>query len=262
MGILKRGIDVSYAQGKIDWGAVAASGVEFAIIRAGYGRFDYGVDSRLEDNIKGCKDSGIPFGFYHYSYAQSAEQAAEEASAFLDRIKGHTPEYPVWLDFEERVQTLLPMEKQLDIIDGFLAPMEAAGYYAGLYSYRAQLEGLLAADPERLARYDVWSAQWAAKDGYSGAHGMWQYSSSGTVAGINGPVDMNGAYLDYPAIIKAAGKNGFPVPEEAGTPSQPEAPAEAPAETSPDAGESLSLSAQRDRLADKLRRIGEIISEL
>lgn len=130
--------------------------------------------------------------------------------------------------------------------------MEAAGYCAGLYSCRSRLELLRSAFPDRMAGYDVWNAQWSDRDSYSGAHGMWQYSASGTVGGINGPVGMDAAYLDYPALIRSAGKNGFARPDAG--------PGGAEAAPGVD-GELRRVTASRSRLADRLRRIKEITDE-
>ena len=257
--ILKRGIDVSYAQGAIDWAKVRAAGTGFAIIRAGYGSMDYGEDKRFAENAAGCAAAGIPFGLYHYSYARSADSARDEAAAFLARIKGLRPEYPLWLDFEERIQTRLPPSAQMDVIEAFLSAVEEAGYYAGLYSCRDVIDALAAACPARLAKYDLWAAGWGGKDGCTRAHGMWQYSASGEVAGINGPVDLDAAYCDYPALIRAAGKNGLS--QAAAAPSSGGGVDPASGESAAAQPETASIAAERDRLADKLARISGIIAE-
>lgn len=82
--ILVKGIDVSYAQGNINWSHVKADGIKFALIRAGYGRELSQKDSQFENNYAGCKSNGIPCGAYWYSYAKSAEEAKQEAKTFAD----------------------------------------------------------------------------------------------------------------------------------------------------------------------------------
>ncbi len=94
-----QGIDVSYAQGNIDWAKVKASGVAFAMIRACYGWDDDSqIDRYFRANVQGCEAVGLPYGLYHYSYAQTPEDAQKEAKFFLRVIDGCRPEYPVAFD--------------------------------------------------------------------------------------------------------------------------------------------------------------------
>ena len=100
---LKTGIDVSKHNGVIDWEAVKASGkVEFAILRAGYGKLVSQKDVQFERNYSECKRLGIPVGVYWYSYAITPAEATAEALTFLKIIDGKQFEYPVWFDIEER----------------------------------------------------------------------------------------------------------------------------------------------------------------
>jgi GH25 family lysozyme M1 (1,4-beta-N-acetylmuramidase) len=98
---MKKGIDVSFAQGKVDWTKVKA---DFAIIRAGYGREVSQEDSQFKNNYAGCKSNDIPCGVYWFSYAESAEDAKREAKACMEVIKGKQFEYPVFFDLEEGFQ--------------------------------------------------------------------------------------------------------------------------------------------------------------
>lgn len=214
---MDKGVDVSKYQGVIDWAKVKADGVAFAIIRACYGwDNDRQIDEQLAANVAGCEAQAIPYGFYHYSYAESAQDAQKEAR-FLQRvIQGYKPSYPVYFDFENAFQLNYTPEKQLTIIEAFLQEMEAAGYFAGLYMSAYPLERLYSYAPDRISRHAVWVAHYtsAAKPSYSGEYGIWQYSSTGTVAGIIGKVDMNRGYTDYPSIIKSAGLNGWTSSQE------------------------------------------------
>ncbi len=83
-----KGIDVSKHQGKIDWQKVKSAGIQFAMLRAGYGRYANQKDEQFEANYTGAKAVGIPVGAYHYSYAKTVEQAKAEAQTFLAWIKG------------------------------------------------------------------------------------------------------------------------------------------------------------------------------
>lgn len=213
-----RGIDVSHHNGTIDWAKVKASGnVDFAIIRSGYGWTDGDIESqrdkRFWENVKGCEANGIPYGIYHYSYCTDPNNAHKEAEYFLKLIKGTKPSYPVWFDIEDESHTKLSKADLTKITDTFCSVVEKAGYYVGVYSYKAFLEQKL--DMISIGKYDVWVAHInTAKTNYGGNYGMWQYSWKGSVAGIEGDVDLNIAYRDYPAIIKEHGLNGF---EEAET---------------------------------------------
>ena len=209
---MKKGIDVSEWQGTIDWEAVRASGVDFAILRAGYGRLASQKDKTFDANYFGCKAAKVPCGAYWYSYATSEDEARQEATTCLDILKYDQFEYPIYYDVEEQRTLALGKEKVSAIIKAFCDVLEKAGYFVGLYMSAYPLGNLVS--EEVRSRYAVWVAHYGVtKPCYSGAYGIWQKSSTGTVPGISGNVDLNEAYEDYPAIIKAAGKNGFSKPE-------------------------------------------------
>lgn len=199
-----KGIDVSKHNGTIDWAKVKAAGVQFAMLRAGYGRYDNQKDEQFEANYKGATAAGIPVGAYHYSYATTAEQAKQEAEVFLGWIKGKNLTYPVAFDIEDKKQANLGVSVISDIIRAFCETVEAAGYYVVVYANKDWLTNRIDADCK--SRYDIWLAQWTSKPTYTGSYGMWQYTSDGAVDGIAGRVDMNIAYKDYPSVI--AGMDG------------------------------------------------------
>lgn len=203
---MQNGIDVSKYQGKVDWQKVKNAGVQFAMLRAGFGRFPSQKDECFEENYKNATAAGVPVGAYHYSYAKSAADAKEEARVFLSWIEGKQFSYPVAYDIEEKAQADLGKAAVSDIIRAFCEAVEAAGCYVCIYANKFFLDNYVDEDCKK--RYDVWVAQWAAKNTYDGNYGMWQYSSSGTVDGIDGRVDLDYAYKDYPAIMKANGLNG------------------------------------------------------
>lgn len=205
-----KGIDVSSHQGRIDWDRVKAAGIEFAIIRAGYGN-NY-IDTQFRRNISECNRLGIPCGAYWFSYALNVDQARREARQIIAAVKPYVLEYPVCFDLE---YDTIRYAKQQGVAIGktqatahaeaFLAEVEAAGYYAMNYANRDYLINMF--NMAKLRRYDLWYAFWAAtKDRDCG---IWQYSSRGRVTGISGNVDMNIAHKDYPAIMRQAGLNGF-----------------------------------------------------
>ena len=213
-----KGIDVSYCQNEVDWDTAKASGlVDFAILQAGYGRETSQVDTQFERNYAACKRLGIPCGAYWFSYAMSADEAKREAQVFLQTIKGKSFEYPVYMDLELAKQFALGKAACSAIVDAFLSVLEQSGYYAGLYCSTYYLDNYLSDSIK--SRYTVWCAQYASKCTYQNPYGIWQYNVAGneeydiigqkSIPGIVGECDMDYCYTDYPAIIKAAGLNGF-----------------------------------------------------
>lgn len=202
---MKKGIDVSTFQGYIDWQRVKNDGVKFAMLRGGYGRS--GLDERFEQNYKNASAVKLPVGVYHYSYATTVEKAKQEARFCLSYLKGKKFQYPVAFDVEDKTQLSLSKKLLTDIVYTFCNEVEKKGYYVCIYSSKSFLTDRL--DMNRLSRFDVWVAQWNSTCTYDGNYGMWQYSDCGKVSGINGNVDLDKAYKDYPSIIKTEGLNGY-----------------------------------------------------
>ena len=200
-----KGIDVSYAQGMIDWEKVKASGlVDFAILRAGYGKEYSQIDDQFERNYNECKRLGIPCGAYWYSYATTAAEAEQEAEVCLSVLKGKQFEYPVAFDIEET--RCFPQADTL--CAAFCGALEKTGYYTAIYTFKSALEQYF--DSGTKSRYDVFlSHVGVSKTDYAGTYGLWQYSWTGCIPGISGDVDLDYAYKDYPTIIQQAGLNGF-----------------------------------------------------
>ena len=212
---LLKGIDVSYAQGVIDWEKVKASGqVNFAILQAGYGKETSQVDKQFERNYSECKRLGIPVGAYWYSYATTAAEAEQEAKVCLQTIRGKQFEYPVAFDIEE--ERSLPQANAL--CQAFCSALEAAGYYVAIYTFKSALENNISAAVKN--RYDIFLSHVGVQQtDYAGSYGLWQYSWKGCISGISEDVDLDYAYKDYPAMIQNAGLNGF---TKATQPTEPE----------------------------------------
>ena len=202
------GIDVSYCQQKIDWEKVKASGkVSFALIRAGFGKvLKNQVDDYFEENYAGCQKNGILCGAFWYSYATSAAEAQQEANVCLQVLHGKQFAYPIYFDLEEKKQFALGKQVCSEMVEAFCSTLEQAGYYAGLYCSTFYLENYVTESVRN--RYTVWCADYSSECGYSGDYGIWQ-KGCGTISGINGDVDLDECYIDYPTIIKNAGLNGF-----------------------------------------------------
>ncbi|KAK8835314.1 hypothetical protein M9Y10_013519 [Tritrichomonas musculus] len=204
----KKGIDASKWQGEIDFQKVKNNGVEFVIIREGYGKKSpTQIDKKFKVNYEMAKSVGLPVGVYHYSYADSVSDAKLEAQFCLENIQGMKLEYPVVIDIEDKEILKLNNRQRTDNLKAFCEEMENAGYYAMVYCnlywwnnylYKEELEN----------KYDLWLAQWQVENP-SVTCGIWQYSETGKIDGINGNVDLNIAYKDYPSIMKYNGLNGF-----------------------------------------------------
>lgn len=203
-----KGIDVSVWQGNIDWNKVKASGIKFAILKSGGSDDGFYTDSKFEQNYKGAKAAGIPVGAYYFvgKGCISAADGKADAERFIAQLKGKQFEYPVYMDCE--VTPPSAKKGATDAAIAFCETLEKAGYYAGIYgSTYSTFESRL--DDSRLTKFAHWVAQYANSCDYWGEIGIWQYASNGYVSGINGNVDMNYAYVDYPAKVKAMGLNGF-----------------------------------------------------
>ena len=185
-----QGIDVSKHQGKIDWPQVAASGVQFAILRAGYGNTAAQVDPYFAANYTGAKAAGLKVGAYWYSYASGPDDAASEAAACLQVLAGRGLDLPLFFDQEYEPAILAQTTAgRTACVQRFCAAVQAAGYRPGLYASKNWLETKL--DMVALAGLPVWVAQYAAACTYAGPYVLWQTGSSGRVPGISGPVDTN-----------------------------------------------------------------------
>lgn len=214
-----KGIDVSAHQDAINWTSVKAAGVQFAILRLGYGDNDTNQDdSRFAENVAGCEANGIPWGAYIYSYALNTNEANSEADHCLRLLNGKKPTFPICFDMEDADGYKsrhggITKETAVAICETFLDKMQNNGYYVSLYASLSWLDGIL--NDSRLDRFDKWVAQWNDKCEYEKPYGIWQYGGSvnylepATVDGISTNVDKDFAYKDYPTIIKSRGRNGW-----------------------------------------------------
>ena len=191
------GIDVSKWQGKIDWAAVKASGVEYVIIRVGYRGSSAGAlidDSMFVTNISGAKAAGLKVGVYFVTQAINDVEAVYEASMVLDRIKGYSLDLPVFLDVEASGGRGDTIDKatRTAVCVAFCETIRNAGYKAGIYANKTWLSSKM--DASAFSNYTIWVAHYSSVCGYTGRYDIWQYSEKGTVSGINGYVDMDLKY--------------------------------------------------------------------
>lgn len=201
-------IDVSHHNGVIDWGAVKGS-VDGAIIRCGFGdNIAAQDDKEWERNADECTRLGIPFGAYLYSYAESDAQARSEADHMLRLVKEYKLSFPVYLDLEQAgTESYAPKGAQI-----FCSIMEQAGYYTGVYANQNWWQSYLTSLGDR---YTKWVARYSTSKPAISCD-IWQYTSNGSVPGINGNADLNECYKDFPSLL------GNAIPVE---PSKPEQPA-------------------------------------
>lgn len=210
--MLYKGIDVSKWNGTIDWKKVKNSGIEFAIIRTGYGRAgENQIDKFFKQNIKNAKAAGVKVGVYHYSYADSVEDAKTEAKFCLSILNGEKLDLPVYFDMEEEsIVRKYDKKTMTNMCIAFCSEIEKAGYWAGVYSNKNWFTHYLDYN-ELKARYTLWLAHYGI-DSPSLDCDMWQYTDKGKVNGITGNVDMNYMYRDLLTAI-----NGKKAPAKAYT---------------------------------------------
>lgn len=194
-------IDVSEWQGNVDWKKVKASGVDYAILRAGFGREASQIDGCFEQNYKNAKAAGIKLGAYWYSYADSVADAKNEAAACLDVIKGKTFELPIYYDMEDGSQTGFSKDTLTSMAKAFCDTVKAKGYNVGVYANLNWFTNYL--DYTELKKlYSIWLAQYNASAELN--CDIWQYASDGKVNGVSGNADVNIIYNEK--IIKTGGE--------------------------------------------------------
>ncbi len=214
------GIDVSKWQGDINWKNVKAAGVDYAIIRVGYGGSSFTLDPKYHENMREAIAAGIEVGVYIYSYADTVSEGIMEANATINQIKNYKLTYPVYFDVEEKpILNKLSKAELTSITKAFCDTVKKAGYVAGVYSSASYFESEL--NYSEIDHYEIWVARYVKDDvfyypsgigainncialsykfggKYSGINaGMWQYSSNGRISGISYPVDMNYTYKIY-----------------------------------------------------------------
>ena len=196
-----RGIDVSFYQGEINWYDVRDE-VTFAIIRIGQGTRI--IDEQFENNYNGAKDAGVQLGAYLYCDSTDVAGAEAEANQVLQLLSGKQFEWPIYYDIEG------------DALNGdvngmattFCSILQQNNYFCGIYSSASPLSTQFS--QEVLSSYAIWVANYDVdQPSFDGEWGIWQYTSSGSVNGIGGNVDMDYAQINYADIIISKGFNGY-----------------------------------------------------
>lgn len=215
MALPLTGIDISSHNGNVNFTKVKRAGIDFAILRAGYGSDNPSQDdSKFKEHVQGCELNAIPWGAYLYSYACTVEEAKSEAAhmlRMLNSLNGEKPTFPVYIDMEDadgyKAKRGVTNKRLLtDICLTFCDIITKAGYTAGVYANKDWLENKLFA--AELDKYTTWLAVWydpkhGAPVYNGGSWDIWQYTSDGKVDGISGRVDLN---LSYKEFVKPAPK--------------------------------------------------------
>ena len=220
------GVDVSRYQGVIDWNQVAASGVQFAMIRVGYRTQTTGIlneDPYARYNLQEAQRVGIKVGAYFFSAAVNEAEVVEEALFTANLIDKYQITFPVAYDCEgfrnaTSRQYLLGKEVRTALAVRFLDTIAARGYTPMFYASRNEMTDNRDWDMNVLNKYKVWVAQYPEQpfpitpaSSYAGVQAMWQYTSKAAIPGIAGNVDMNVSYFNYDGIAEAKDSSGAPV---------------------------------------------------
>ncbi len=191
------GIDVSSWQGEIDWKMVKDSGVEFAIIRMGFGHnmeSKMTMDKYFLDNFRNAKENNILVGLYFFSYATTNWEAVEQVDWIISTLNGQKIDLPIAFDWESWKQfnsygiNLLDLN---NVAKTYMDEINKKGYQAMMYGSASYLNNIWDTD-----NYPTWLAHYTNKTTYSSPYFMWQLSNIGEVPGINGDVDLNILYID------------------------------------------------------------------
>jgi len=198
------GIDVSFYNKGINWPAIKAQGIDFAIIRAGGRGWETGLiydDACFRQNLDGAIAAGIKVGVYFYSTAINAQEAIQEANYVLDCINGAKLDMPIFFDIEQSGEypygraDRLSKTMRTETVNAFCSTVASKGYRTGIYSSQSFLRNNIA--NETLLPHCIWMASYTRYNrlpSYSGHYDIWQYTDGGTVNGIRGKVDMNVIY--------------------------------------------------------------------
>ncbi len=193
--------DFSVHNGKIDWDKVKEAGVDFVMLRAGYGKNN--IDERFYDNARECMRLGIPFGIYWFSYAYTEEMAEKEAEYALEAVGKYKLSCPVAYDLEyDTVRYAaskgvgIRSRLATAMAEAFCGRVERAGYMAVNYSNQDYMTRMFGGS---LLAYPLWFARYNKTAGREDMT-LWQYSPEGKVPGVKGNVDMNYAYMELPSM--------------------------------------------------------------
>ena len=197
-------IDVSRFNGNIDWQAVKASGIDYAIIRVGYRGWETGalvLDSMFDENMREATAAGIQVGAYMVTQAINTQEAVEEASFIIEKCRSYNVTLPLVIDVEaaggangQGRGDKISVADRTAVINAFAQTVKNAGYTPMVYANKNWLNNYIYAN-DIVSYCRVWVAQYNSECTYDKRFNMWQFTSSGNIGGISGNVDIN-AWLD------------------------------------------------------------------
>lgn len=194
---MRKGIDVSKHNGTIDFKKVKDSGIDFVIIRIGYGGSAPVKDEKFEENYNNAKANGLLVGVYIYSYADTTSDIIQEKEAVIKWLGGKHLDLPVFLDLEDKKTGKCTREEITSFANEFCTYVKNNGYESGIYANKNWLMNKI--DVINLltnVNVTIWLAEWNNEVTYPGIFTIWQYTSKGNVNGIKGNVDLNYLYDD------------------------------------------------------------------
>ena len=199
VGLLNRGenmngVDISVYQKNVNYISLKANGIDFAIIRAGYGKNESQKDNQFENHFAGCVYAGIKVGAYLYSYASTIEGARLEAENCLKFIKDKKFDLPIFYDIEDKAQSNVDKETLTKMCQVFCDTIINAGYQAGVYANLYWFNNKV--NVKELEKYNIWLAQWNSKITAKFRVDIWQYEV-GYTKGYLGKIDKDKCLKDY-----------------------------------------------------------------
>ena len=193
-----KGIDISTYQQNVNYKKLKEQGIEFAIIRLGYGKNISQKDRMFETHFEGLKNAGIKVGAYLYSYAYVKECAKLEAENTLKIIKGKQFDLPIFYDMEESKQALLGKEVLTEMANKWCKIIKNAGFKAGIYANLNWFKNYLNPYEIKAEGNYIWLALWNNDENPNVQFPVdfWQYSSKGKLDGIKGRVDLDKCFVE------------------------------------------------------------------
>lgn len=215
----QKAIDISAWQGTVSVGNFQKTGIKPIILRSSYTTwegFNLRKDKVFEANVKAAYKAGRSVGIYHYSQAISVSEAIKEAECVIKTIKPYKPyiTLPVFIDWEfggrlsSHKAKALGKETCGKIVKAFCSKIKDAGYKTGVYANLSTLNAYLPSDLYKACQ--IWVAQYHSRCDYKHPYIMWQYSSSGSVKGISGRIDMNWWYDEAEPVAKKSYMGSLP----------------------------------------------------
>ena len=221
--VLAKGLDISRWNHQIDaisgeylpldWNLIKSSGFDYVILKAGSTKS--GIEPTFEMDYADARAAGLDIGAYFYTYSSTVEGILGDARSLLKYLNGKQFEYPIYLDLEDPSLEGLGKNHLSNMCVAFLEHLQENGYYVGLYTNHKWLTTILDS-AKMISLFDIWYARYPGtsvpvwnEDKYGKQLGMWQYTQSGKISGIDGEFDFNYSYKNYEEIMKKWKLNGF-----------------------------------------------------